>query len=309
MHGRTERDPNAPGAVDGASCWTPRQVLINVRAYTRRDIATWHLPKGSSVAGRVDGVRVVITGAGSGMGRAFAHGLAREGAVVGVLDRDSTAAAAVSAAIRDEGGRATALRADVSVRAEVAAALDSFVSHSGGLDVLFNNAGFNRPMHLLDVTEENWHSIMNVNALGTLIGIQEGAKRMIPNRAGKIINTSSIAGRQGYPSFAPYCASKFAVNALTQAAARGLAEHNITCNAFAPGVVDTPLWTQLDADLLDIGDAQTPGQAMDDFAAGILRGRPASPEDIVGTALYLASSDSDYLTGQVIMIDGGMVLV
>jgi meso-butanediol dehydrogenase/(S,S)-butanediol dehydrogenase/diacetyl reductase len=132
---------------------------------------------------------------------------------------------------------------------------------------------------------------------------------MIPRRAGKIINTSSIAGRQGYPSFAPYCASKFAVNALTQAAARELAEHNITCNAFAPGVVQTPLWDQLDADLRAIGDAERPGQAMADFAAGILRGRPAVPDDLVGTALFLASADSDYLTGQVLMIDGGMVLV
>ena len=99
------------------------------------------------------------------------------------------------------------------------------------------------------------------------------------------------------------------MNALTQAGARALAEHNITCNAFAPGVVDTPLWTQLDADLLAIGDAQAPGQAMADFSAGILRGRAATPQDIVGTALFLASSDSDYLTGQVIMVDGGMVLV
>jgi meso-butanediol dehydrogenase/(S,S)-butanediol dehydrogenase/diacetyl reductase len=132
---------------------------------------------------------------------------------------------------------------------------------------------------------------------------------MIPQKHGKIVNTSSIAGRQGFPSFAPYCASKFAVNALTQAAARGLAEHNITCNAFAPGVVDTPLWTQLDADLMEIGDSEEPGQAMADFASGILRGRVASGEDILGTALYLASADSDYLTGQVIMIDGGMVLV
>ncbi len=142
-----------------------------------------------------------------------------------------------------------------------------------------------------------------------MIGIQEAAKRMIPNRSGKIINTSSIAGRQGYPSFAPYCASKFAVNALTQAAARALAEHDITCNAFAPGVVDTPLWTQLDVDLRDIGDAELPGQAMADFSVGILRGRAATADDIVGTALYLASHDSDYLTGQVIMIDGGMVLI
>jgi meso-butanediol dehydrogenase/(S,S)-butanediol dehydrogenase/diacetyl reductase len=259
--------------------------------------------------GRVQGAAIVVTGGGSGMGRAFVLALAAEGATVGVLDRDLAAAERVRDEVSAAGGSAHALAADVSRRDEVVAALDEFVEATGRLDVMFNNAGFNKPLHLLDVTEENWHAIMDVNALGTLIGIQEAARRMIPRGGGKIVNTSSIAGRQGYPSFAPYCASKFAVNALTQAAARGLAEHNITCNAFAPGVVDTPLWTQLDADLMDIGDAQRPGQAMDDFAAGILLGRPATPEDIVGTALYLASHDSDYLTGQVIMIDGGMVLV
>jgi meso-butanediol dehydrogenase/(S,S)-butanediol dehydrogenase/diacetyl reductase len=226
-----------------------------------------------------------------------------------VLDLDVEAAKRVQGEIEAEGGAALALAANVSHRSQVASALDTFVGHAGRLDVLFNNAGFNRPMHLLDVTEANWHAIMDVNALGTLIGIQEGARRMIPHRSGKIINTSSIAGRQGYPSFAPYSASKFAVNALTQAAARALAEHNITCNAFAPGVVDTPLWAQLDADLMDIGDSAEPGQAMADFASGILRGRAATPEDLVGTALFLASADSDYFTGQVIMADGGMVLV
>jgi meso-butanediol dehydrogenase / (S,S)-butanediol dehydrogenase / diacetyl reductase len=261
------------------------------------------------MAGRVQDKTILITGAGSGMGRAFAHALAREGATVGVLDVREDAARSVCDELATAGCSAVPLTADVSTRAEVIAAFDTFIDQVGRLDVLFNNAGFNKPLHLLDVTEENWRSIMDVNALGTLIGIQEGARRMIPNRQGKIINTSSIAGRQGYPSFAPYCASKFAVNALTQAAARGLADHNITCNAFAPGVVDTPLWTQLDADLMSIGDSETPGQAMADFAEGILRGRPANPEDIVGTALYLASSDSDYLTGQIIMIDGGMVLV
>jgi len=259
--------------------------------------------------GRVEGKAIIVTGAGSGMGRAFARGLAREGATVGVLDVREEAAKAVCDELAGDGLSGIPLAADVSKRAEVAAAFDAFLDQAGRLDVLFNNAGFNKPMHLLDVTEENWRSIMDVNALGTLIGIQEGARRMIPSKQGKIINTSSIAGRQGYPSFAPYCASKFAVNALTQAAARGLAEHNITCNAFAPGVVDTPLWTQLDADLMSLGDSESPGQAMADFGAGILRGRPATGDDIVGTALYLASSDSDYLTGQIIMIDGGMVLV
>jgi meso-butanediol dehydrogenase/(S,S)-butanediol dehydrogenase/diacetyl reductase len=261
------------------------------------------------MAGRVDGKRILITGAGSGMGRAFAVGLAREGATVGVLDLDRVAADAVVADLAAEGLAGIALAADVSKRDQVVAAFDSFVDKAGRLDVLFNNAGFNVPMHLLDVTDENWHSIMDVNAFGVLLGIQEGARRMIPTGGGKIINTSSIAGRQGYPSFAPYCASKFAVNALTQAAARGLAEYDITCNAFAPGVVSTPLWVKLDEDLMNIGDSKEPGQAIEDFSAGILRGRAAAPEEIVGTALYLASADSDYLTGQVIMIDGGMVLV
>lgn len=263
------------------------------------------------MAGRVDGKAILVTGAGSGMGRAFVAAFAREGATVGVLDRDGDAAAEVAKGIESEhgSGRALALTADVSRRDQIVAAFDAFVAHAGRLDVLFNNAGFNKPMHLLDVTEDNWRSIMEVNGLGVLIGIQEGARRMIPTGGGKIVNTSSIAGRQGFPSFAPYCASKFAVNALTQAAARGLAEHDITCNAFAPGVVDTPLWIDLDADLMSIGDSQRPGQAMADFSAGILKGRAATSEEIVGTALYLASSDSDYLTGQIIMIDGGMVLV
>jgi meso-butanediol dehydrogenase/(S,S)-butanediol dehydrogenase/diacetyl reductase len=126
---------------------------------------------------------------------------------------------------------------------------------------------------------------------------------------GKIINTTSMAGRQGFPAFAPYSAAKAAVISLTQSAAKALAEHDITVNAFAPGVVDTPLWVKLDEDLLAIGETKTAGGAMDEFAAGIIRGRTATVDDIVGTALYLASSDSDYLTAQVIMIDGGMVLV
>ena len=183
------------------------------------------------MVGRLSGRAIIVTGAGSGIGRAFAMGLAREGAIVGVLDVSEDAAQLVSAEVRAQSLEAVPLRADVSKRPEVAAAFDTFVDHAGKLDVLFNNAGFNKPMRLLDVTEENWRAIMDVNALGTLIGIQEGARRMIPRRSGKIVNTSSIAGRQGFPSFAPYCASKFAVNALTQAASRALAEHDITCNA------------------------------------------------------------------------------
>ncbi|MDA7807012.1 SDR family oxidoreductase [Aquiluna sp.] len=260
--------------------------------------------------GRLDQKRVLITGAGSGIGAGFATAMASEGATVGILDLNLEAAQKVADQIISDGGSAIALAADVADRSQIAGAIQKFVAFASGLDVIFNNAGFNKPMPLLEVTEENFNAIMRVNGLGVLIGIQEAAKVMISQgTGGKIINTSSVAGRQGYPDFAPYSASKFAVNALTQAAARGLAEHGITCNSFSPGVVDTPLWVTLDKDLIEMGATKDPGQAIDEFSADILVGRPALAQDLVGTAIFLASGDSDYMTGQTIMIDGGKVLL
>jgi meso-butanediol dehydrogenase/(S,S)-butanediol dehydrogenase/diacetyl reductase len=150
---------------------------------------------------------------------------------------------------------------------------------------------------------------MRVNGLGVLIGMQEAAKQFIDQGGGgKIVNTASIAAREGFPDFAHYCASKAGVVSMTQAGAREWAEHDITVNAFAPGVVETPLWEDLDRVFAE-RDHKATGQAMAEFSAGILRGRTATPDDIVPTALFLASADSDYMTGQVVMIDGGMVLV
>ncbi len=151
---------------------------------------------------------------------------------------------------------------------------------------------------------------MRVNALGVLIGMQEVGKQMIKQgKGGKIINTASIAGRQGYAEFAPYCASKAAVISLTQAGARELSKHKITVNGIAPGVVVTPLWDGLEQDMLDKGVIQHKGEFIESFSSGILVGRPAKPNDLAGLASFLASADSDYITGQVIMADGGMVLV
>jgi meso-butanediol dehydrogenase/(S,S)-butanediol dehydrogenase/diacetyl reductase len=258
-------------------------------------------------AGRVEGRVVIVTGGGSGIGAAIARGLAGEGAAVSVVDRDAGAAEAVAAAIGEAGGQGLAVPADVTDRESVAAAVAATVERFGRLDAVFNNAGFNEPMRFLDITEENFRAIMEVNALGVLIGTQEAARQFLAQGSGgKIVNTASIAGRTGFPDFAPYSASKAAVISLTQAAARALAPHGITVNAFAPGVVATPLWTKLDADLerMGAGDA-----GFDSMAEGILLGRPAQPEDIVPTALFLAAADSDYITGQVIPIEGGMILV
>jgi meso-butanediol dehydrogenase / (S,S)-butanediol dehydrogenase / diacetyl reductase len=252
----------------------------------------------------------IVTGSAQGIGRGIARALAAEGGRVAIADLDGDKAARVADEIQEEGAKAIAVTVDVGDRAQVRAMIERTVAEFGRLDVLFNNAGMNSPMHFLDVTEDNWNRIMRVNGLGVLIGMQEGAKQMIAQgTGGKIINTASIAGRQGYPNIAPYCSSKASVIMLTQAGARALAEHNITVNGFSPGVVDTPLWEQLDKDLMALGESTRPGEAMENFSAGIILGRPATPDDIAGTALFLASSDSDYITGQIVAVDGGMILV
>jgi meso-butanediol dehydrogenase/(S,S)-butanediol dehydrogenase/diacetyl reductase len=262
------------------------------------------------MSGRVSGKRVLVTGAGSGMGRSIALALAAEGAKLTLFDLNGDAAQTVRDEIVQGGGEAVAAAGNVTVRDDVAAAVAASTEAFGGLDVLFAIAGMIKPMHFLETTEENWRTTLDVNGLGSLICQQEAAKQMIAQgTGGKLVLTSSIAGRQGYPNFASYCASKFAVTALVQAAARALAEHKITCNAFAPGVVDTPLWRKLDLDIMELGDTSAPGEAFEQFSGGILAGRAGRAEDVNGTALYLASADSDYMTGQIVMIDGGMVLV
>lgn len=264
--------------------------------------------------GRISGRSCVVTGAARGIGRAIGEALLDEGADVCFADIDGNGVAEVArlSASRAEkqGGRVTHAAVDVTDRAQVRTMIAHAVECFGKLDVKFNNAGVNKPMNFLDVTEDNWNFIMGVNGLGCMIGMQEAARQMIAQGSGgKIINTASIASRQGFDNVAPYCASKWAVVSLTQSGARDLAKHDISVTGFAPGVVATEMWEQVDKDLMDIGAAERPGQAMDEFAAQILKGRVAKPADITGTTTFLASADSDYMTGQVVMIDGGMTLI
>ncbi len=264
--------------------------------------------------GRITGRSCIVTGAAQGIGRAIGEALLDEGADVCFADinGEKVAQVALENAKRAEqsGGKVISCTVDVTNRAQVQSMISKTVNEFGKLDIKFNNAGINKPMNFLDVTEENWRTIMDINGLGVMIGMQEAANQMISQgTGGKIINTASIASRQGYGNVAPYCASKWAVVSLTQSGARDLAEHNITVTGFAPGVVSTEMGEEVVRDLMAIGAAERPGQAMEEFASEILRGRVAKPEDITGTTNFLASSDSDYMTGQIVMIDGGMTLV
>ncbi|WP_417564111.1 SDR family oxidoreductase [Microbacterium sp.] len=256
------------------------------------------------MAERLEGKTVVVTGGASGIGAAIVRGVVAEGGNAVIADLDEAAATSLAESLGD---RAVAVGMDVSDRAQVMAGIAKAVKVFGRLDVYFNNAGMNVPMPFLGITESNFELVMRVNALGVLIGMQEAARQFIAQAGpGKIVNTASIAGRTGFPDFAPYSAAKAAVISLTQAAARALASHKITVNAFAPGVVATPLWKKLDADLAQMGK---PEAGFDSMAADILLGRAAVPDDIVPTAVFLAAPDSDYITGQVIPIEGGMILV
>ncbi len=204
------------------------------------------------MSGLVNNKVVIVTGAARGIGAGIAADLAEKGAHVVIADLNADAARQTASKISSGGNNAIAVAVDVSSRASVKALIDETVSRFGRLDVMFNNAGISQTCPFLEVTEEDFDRIMKINGLGVLIGTQEAAKQMIAQgHGGKIINTASVAGKQGYPLFAHYCASKFAVVAITQAAARALAEHKITVNCFGPGVVKTELWEQLDREFME----------------------------------------------------------
>lgn len=253
---------------------------------------------------------IVITGATGGIGAAIARALAADGAAITVADLAQDAADRLAGEITAAGGKAIGVAVDVRERAQVRAMLDKAAEAFGRVDVLFNNAGVAQTRPFLDITEEDWRFVTDVNALGVLIGMQEAVKTFRQQGGGgKIINTASIAAKQGYEPLAHYCASKFAVVAMTQAAARAFGKEGITANCFCPGVVATPMWDVIDKGFRDNKLTTKENEAFDTFAATAVLGRASQPNDLVGVARYLASSDSDFMTGQSLMVDGGMVFI
>jgi meso-butanediol dehydrogenase/(S,S)-butanediol dehydrogenase/diacetyl reductase len=258
----------------------------------------------------LDGRIVLITGAGRGIGAATARRLAADGARLALADLDK---AGVEKLAGELGG--LAIQADVTRAADIARMVEETKRRYGRLDVLFNNAGVIRVQPILDVTEAEWDRVLGVNLKAVFFVLQAAARVMKAQSPmagselrGKLIHTASIAGyRGGNHLTTPYSASKSGVISLTRSAAQAFAGDRITSNCVCPGAVDTAMWEQLDQELGALHNLP-PKESWKRRIAGIPLGRPEKPEDVAGVVAFLAGPDSDYMTGQALKVDGGLVM-
>ena len=260
--------------------------------------------------GSVSGRTVLITGAARGIGAACARRLASEGAKLVLADLDGPGVEKLAAELGQ-----VAIRTDVTKPDDIARMVDLPYKHWGRLDVLFNNAGVIRVQPMFDVTEAEWDRVLDVNLRAVFFVLQAVARRMLTqdpiagsDLRGKLIQTASIAAyRGGNHLMTPYSASKAGVVSLTRSAAQALARERITSNCVCPGAVETPMWEQIDKEwgaLEGLGQ----GEAWKRRIRGIPLGRPERAEDVAGVVAFLAGPDSDYMTGQALNVDGGLVM-
>ncbi len=254
---------------------------------------------------RLVGKVAIVTGGAQGMGRAISLRYAAEGASVVIADRNLEGAETVAQEIVSGDGKAAAVSVDVRDQAQVQDMIDTAVERFGGLDILVNNAGVGKIIPFLETTAEDWDFIFDINCKGLLWCSQAAARHMIAqDRGGKIVNLASQAGRRGEALVLAYCASKACVINMTQSMALALAPHKINVNAIAPGIVDTPFWDEVDRQFAKLLNMEI-GEPKRTFIKSIPLGRIEQPEDVTGAAVFLASSDSDYITQQTLNVDGG----
>lgn len=251
---------------------------------------------------RLDGKTALITGAARGIGLAFAEAYLQEGARVMIADIDVEGAKRAAEAL---GENAQFVEMDVtdqsSIDAGVAATIDAF----GQIDILINNAAVFTAAPIVDIKPDDYERVFAVNVSGTLFTTQAVARHMIEQGiSGKIINMASQAGRRGEPLVAVYCATKAAVISLTQSAGLNLIKHGINVNAISPGVVDGAHWDGVDAFFADL-EGKAPGQKKAEVDASVPFGRMATPDDLTGMAVFLASDEANYIVAQTYNVDGG----
>ncbi len=251
---------------------------------------------------RLNGKTAIITGAARGIGLAFAEAYVREGAQVALADIDIARARAEAQRLGDA---AFAVDMDVTRQDSIDGAVSQTVAHFGQIDILINNAAIFTAAPIAEITRDDYARCFEINVTGTLFTLQAVAKHMIARgQGGKIINMASQAGRRGEALVAVYCASKAAIISLTQSAGLNLIQHGINVNAISPGVVDGEHWDGVDAFFAKY-EGKKPGQKKREVGAGVPFGRMGVASDLTGMAVFLASSDADYIVAQTYNVDGG----
>lgn len=250
--------------------------------------------------GRLENRIALITGAASGIGEATARLFAAEGARVALADMQDDRGRAVAKEITDGGGTAHYLHVDVSASEDVAGMVQETVDHFGGLDILYNNAGLARGGSIVDVAEDDWDLVINTDLKSIYLGCKYAIPRM-RERGGAIISTASVAGLRGSPALHAYSAAKAGVINLTRSIASEVGQYNIRVNCVCPGIIETPIWGAL-------GQLPPPQRAemFRRMGEGVLLGRTGKPEDIARAVLFLASDDASYITGEALVVDGGL---
>jgi 3-oxoacyl-[acyl-carrier protein] reductase len=237
----------------------------------------------------------IVTGASRGIGRSIAEMLAARGAHVVAASRGDHAAATV-AAIREAGGRAEAVSADVTDAASVEAMAGGALERHGRIDILVNNAGIARDQLMLRMKRDDWDQVIATNLTSAFLCVQAVLKPMIKQRGGRIISISSVVGQTGNAGQVNYAASKAGLIGFSKAMAREVASRNITVNVIAPGLIETDMTTAIT------------GKAQADWASAIPLGRLGAPRDVAAAVCFLASDEAAYITGQVLAVNGGMYM-
>jgi len=247
--------------------------------------------------GRLEGKAAVVTGGGRGIGRALCLAFAKEGAdvIVNYATKDQPAQEVVKM-IEQMGRKAVAVKGNVSVKADAERIIQTAIDNFGKIDILVNNAGVSKPGMLHKLTEEQWDEVIDIHLKGAFLCIQAAAKHMMQQKSGKIINMTSSAGLWGTKGQINYSSAKGGIVALTKSAARELASYGITVNVVQPGYVSTEMMEKV----------QTDPKLREIYTGRVLLGRFAEPEEVAHTFVFLASDEANYITGQVICVDGGL---
>ena len=245
---------------------------------------------------RLEGKNALITGGAQGIGKSIALGMAREGANVAISDVNIESAQSTADEVKALGVKSIAIKLDVSNQEDVSNAFSTFAEEFNSLDILVNNAGITKDGLILRMKEADWDAVLNINLKGSFLCSKEAVKKMVKRRYGKIISISSVVAFMGNPGQANYSASKAGLIGLTKTIAKEYANRGIRANAIAPGFIQSAM-----TDILT-------DEVKNEMMSAIPLGEFGTPEDVTNAAIFLASTESDYISGQVLHVNGGMYM-